>query len=114
MGESPWITKQKPNNKVVWGSASMQLILGTLYPFPRKEKLLQIHPSTAAHPAGIAWVSREVTVTVLSLWCATLATGAARCWVCVGFFSSEAGVAVSSFLPCFDGNLKLRVSCLLL
>lgn len=32
----------------------------------------------------------------------------------VHFSSSEAGVAVSSFLPCFDGNLKLQVSCLLL
>lgn len=30
------------------------------------------------------------------------------------FSSSEAGVAVSWFLPCFDGNLKLQVSCLLL
>lgn len=30
------------------------------------------------------------------------------------FSSSEADVAVSSFLPCFDGNLKLHVSCLLL
>lgn len=71
------------------------------------------HPSTAAHPAWRGMGEQggdSASASGVPHWPEVLPSAHGA----VLFSSSEAGVAVSSFLPCFDGNLELQDSCVLL